>query len=170
MSTYAYFVVKQPLGWMGLLSTTKGLRRLSIKPQPEEALDALGPSLESATLEPMAFDSVLKQIERYFKGDNDALRHITLDIEKSSPFFEASWQACISIPAGQTRSYAWLAAAAGSPRAARAAGQAMARNKLALIIPCHRVIGSSGKLHGYGAGGLEVKSRLLALEQGFIFQ
>ena len=170
MSTYAYFVVKQPLGWMGLLSTTKGLRRLSIKPQPEEALDALGPSLESATLEPMAFDSVLKQIERYFKGDNDALRRITLDIEKSSPFFEASWQACISIPAGQTRSYAWLAAAAGSPRAARAAGQAMARNKLALIIPCHRVIGSSGKLHGYGAGGLAVKSRLLALEQGFIFQ
>jgi len=170
MSTYSYFVVKQPLGWMGLLSTPKGLRRLSLKPQPQEALDALGPSLESATLEPKKFGSVLKQIECYFKGENDALTRITLDIEKSSPFFEASWQACRSIPAGETRSYSWLAAAAGSPGAARAAGQAMARNNIVLIIPCHRVIGSSGKLHGYGAGGLEVKSRLLALEQGFVFQ
>ena len=170
MSTYSYFVVKQPLGWMGLLGTPKGLRRLSLKPEPQAALDALGPSLESATLEPKNFGSVLKQIECYFKGENDALTRIILDVEKSSPFFEASWQACRSIPAGETRSYSWLAAAAGSPGAARAAGQAMARNKIVLIIPCHRVIGSNGKLHGYGAGGLEVKSRLLALEQGFVFQ
>ena len=170
MSPYSYFVVQQPIGWMALLSTTKGLRRLSLKPHPQEALDALGPSLELATLEPEVFDSVLKQFDRYFKGQNDALDSIELDIEKSSPFFEASWQACRSIPPGETRSYSWLATAAGRPSAARAAGQAMARNKIALIIPCHRVIGSSGKLHGYGAGGLEVKSRLLALEQGFVIQ
>ena len=170
MSPYSYFVVQQPLGWMALLATTKGLRRLSLKPQPQEALDALGPSLELATLEPKVFESVLKQFDRYFKGQNDALDPIELDIEKSSPFFEASWEACRSIPPGETRSYSWLATAAGRPGAARAAGQAMARNKIALIIPCHRVIGSDGKLHGYGAGGLEVKSRLLALEQGFVFQ
>ena len=169
MSPYSYFIVQQPLGWMALLSTTKGLRRLSLKPHPQEALDALGPSLELATLQPEVFDSVLKQFDRYFKGQNDALDSIELDIEKSSPFFEASWQVCRSIPPGETRSYSWLATAAGRPGAARAAGQAMARNKIALIIPCHRVIGSNGKLHGYGAGGLEVKSRLLALEQGFIF-
>ena len=169
MSSYSYFIVQQPLGWMALLSTTDGLRRLSVNPHPQEALDALGPYLELATLEPKVFDSVLKQYDRYFKGQNDALDSIELDIEKSSPFFQASWQACRSIPPGETRSYSWLATAAGRPRAARAAGQAMARNKIALIIPCHRVIGSNGKLHGYGAGGLEVKSRLLALEQGFIF-
>ena len=91
MSPYSYFVVQQPLGWMALLATTKGLRRLSLKPQPQEALDALGPSLELATLEPKVFESVLKQFDRYFKGQNDALDPIELDIEKSSPFFEASY-------------------------------------------------------------------------------
>jgi O-6-methylguanine DNA methyltransferase len=81
------------------------------------------------------------------------------------PFFGAAWQACRRIPPGETRSYAWLAAAAGRPRAVRAAGQAMARNPWALIIPCHRVIGSDGGLHGYGAGGLKVKARLLEMER-----
>ena len=66
--------------------------------------------------------------------------------------------------AGETRSYGWLAEQAGSPLAVRAAGQAMARNRWPLIIPCHRVIGSDGGLHGYGAGGLVVKARLLAME------
>ena len=122
MSPYSYFVVQQPLGWMALLATTKGLRRLSLKPQPQEALDALGPSLELATLEPKVFESVLKQFDRYFKGQNDAVDPIELDIEKSSPFFEASWAACRSIPPGETRSYSWLATAAGRPGAARAAG------------------------------------------------
>ena len=76
MSPYSYFIVQQPLGWMALLSTTKGLRRLSLKPHPQEALDALGPSLELATLEPKVFESVLKQFDRYFKGQNDALDSI----------------------------------------------------------------------------------------------
>ena len=77
----------------------------------------------------------------------------------------AAWDACRRIPPGETRSYAWLAQAAGRPLAARAAGQSMARNRLAMIIPCHRVIGSDGGLHGYGAGGLGVKARLLDMER-----
>ena len=87
-----------------------------------------------------------------------------MDFAGAPPFFSAAWKACRSIPAGETRSYAWLAAEAGSPLAVRAAGQAMARNRFALVIPCHRVIASDGDLRGYGAGGLKVKAQLLNME------
>ena len=95
-----------------------------------------------------------------------ALDEIGLDLSGVTPFFSAAWNACRSIPPGETRSYAWLAAEAGSPLAMRAAGQAMARNRFSLIIPCHRVIASDGGLGGYGGGGLGVKARLLQMELG----
>ena len=93
-----------------------------------------------------------------------ALDDIELDLEDAPPFFRAAWSACRTIPPGETRSYRWLAAEAGNPRAVRAAGQAMARNRFVLIIPCHRVISSDGGLGGYGGGGLGVKAKLLQME------
>ena len=98
-------------------------------------------------------------------GNVTALDAIPLDLSDASPFFGAAWVACRGIPPGETRSYQWLAEAAGNPRASRAAGQAMAKNPFPLIIPCHRVVGSSGGLHGYGAGGVGVKARLLEMER-----
>ena len=166
MSGYRYHIVEQPMGWTGLLGTNLGLQRLSLKPSPQEALDSLGGALEQAVHEPGGFDAELDCLERYFQGENTALDEIELDLEDATPFFKSAWQACRSIPAGETRSYAWLAAAAGRPGAARAAGQAMAKNRVVLVIPCHRVIGSNGSLHGYGAGGLKVKADLLAMERG----
>ena len=67
-------------------------------------------------------------------------------------------------PAGETQTYLWLAEKAGSPKAVRAAGQAMARNRVPLIIPCHRVIGRDGGLHGFAGPGIGMKARLLELE------
>jgi methylated-DNA-[protein]-cysteine S-methyltransferase len=166
MNAYKYHIVEQPLGWMGLLGTERGLRRLSLKPSPQEALDELGPALEQAVHEPNGFDAELACLERYFRGESGALDEIQLDLEDAPPFFKSAWPACRSIPPGETRSYGWLAAAAGRPQAARAAGQAMARNRVVLVIPCHRVIGGNGDLHGYGAGGLQVKADLLAMERG----
>ena len=104
----------------------------------------------------------------FFDGYGEALDRIALDFEGAPPFHRAAWEACRQIPLGETRSYAWLAAAAGRPRASRAAGQAMAKNWVPVVVPCHRVIGSSGGLHGYGAGGLEVKARLLQVEAGML--
>ncbi|HLF04681.1 MAG TPA: MGMT family protein [Dehalococcoidia bacterium] len=152
-------------GWLGLLGSDKGLRRLSLKPTPQEALEGLAPDLPQAAADPGAFANVQECLEEYSRGQSGSLEEIALDLEGAPPFFRAAWEACRHIPAGETRSYAWLAAAAGNPLAVRAAGQAMARNRLALVIPCHRVIGSDGGLHGYGAGGLPVKARLLALER-----
>ena len=89
-----------------------------------------------------------------------------VDIEDASPFYRAAWMACRSIPMGETRSYAWLAERAGRPGASRAAGQSMARNRLPIVIPCHRVIASDGGMGGFGSGTgeLELKRWLLDLE------
>lgn len=160
-----YVIYPGPHGWIGMVGSDKGLCRLSMKPTPEEILEDLAEDLRGTEQDDSAFAEARECLDRYFLGDTGALNDIALDLSQAPPFFGAAWEACRRIPAGETRSYAWLAAEAGRPNAARAAGQAMARNPLALVIPCHRVIGSSGDLHGYGAGGLAVKARLLQLEQ-----
>ena len=165
MSKEKHYMFQTPVGWVALLGSDKGLRRLSLKPTPEEAMDELGDLPEEAALDQDWFGPVQRCVERYLEGDSTALDEIELDLDHAPGFFRAAWEACREIPSGETRSYAWLAAQAGNPLAVRAAGQAMARNRWPLIIPCHRVIGSNGGLHGYGAGGLRVKARLLAMER-----
>ena len=165
MKQYNYQVSPMGMGWVGLLGSGAGLKKLSFKPTPDEALEDLGPELDGATEDPAGFSEVRDCLQRYFEGDTRALESIELDLTDVPEFFRAAWTACREIPPGETRSYAWLANAAGRPRAARAAGQAMAKNRFALIIPCHRVIASNGDLRGYGAGGLKVKARLLEMEQ-----
>ena len=159
-----YHLVELPMGWMVLLGGEDGLKRASLKPTPQEAIEDMGMDLDGAEDDPGAFTEVVECLHRYAAGDRTALDEIGLDFSGITPFFSAAWNACRSIPAGETRSYAWLAAEAGSPLAMRAAGQAMARNRFSLIIPCHRVIASDGGLGGYGGGGLGVKARLLQME------
>lgn len=159
-------IFPSPHGWVGIASSARGLARLTLKPTPEETLESLAADgWPEADPEDALFAQARQCLERYFAGEVDALAELELDLTDAPPFYAAAWDACRTIPAGETRSYAWLAAAAGRPGAARAAGQAMAKNRLALVIPCHRVIGSSGDLHGYGAGGLAVKAELLNMER-----
>jgi O-6-methylguanine DNA methyltransferase len=164
-----YDLFETTLGWVGTLASYDGLRRLSLRTSAEQALADLARGSIAAVHDPARFIAVRECLERYLTGDMTALAQIRLDIENGPPFFHEAWQACRKIPAGQTRSYAWLAKAAGRPKAVRAAGQAMARNRLVLIVPCHRVVGSDGCLHGYG-GGLEIKARLLDLERRTVLQ
>ena len=156
---------ESPVGWIALLGSDLGLRRVSLQPQPQDALAGLGAEANVAEDNPEEFGNVLSALTDYFAGDMSALQRINVDLSGSSPFFSAAWDACRSIPPGETRSYQWLAEAAGNPKASRAAGQAMARNPVPLVIPCHRVVGSNGSLHGYGGGGVGVKARLLELER-----
>ncbi|SPF41532.1 Methylated-DNA--protein-cysteine methyltransferase [Candidatus Sulfopaludibacter sp. SbA4] len=102
-----------------------------------------------------------RQLRAYFAG---TLRefHLPLDME-GTDFQMRVWRQLETIPYGETRSYAQIAAAIGSPSAVRAVGAANGANPVAIVVPCHRVIGSSGKLVGYG-GGLPLKKRLLGLE------
>jgi len=106
----------------------------------------------------------LAQMNEYLNG---TLRDFDIQIDWSvlTPFQQKVLQATLAIPYGQTRTYAEIARQVGKPRAARAVGRAEATNPMPVVIPCHRVIGSDGKLHGYGAGeGLATKAWLLELE------
>ena len=166
LSDLCYDLFLTRLGWVGALASGRGLRRLTLRPEPHEALEELGPEVARASQAPEALEEVHHRVEAYCDGEGTSLEDIALDVGDAPPFFKAAWEACRSIPPGETRSYAWLAAEAGRPGAYRAAGQAMARNRLAIVIPCHRVIGSDGGLQGYG-GGVKVKAWLLEMEQGW---
>jgi methylated-DNA-[protein]-cysteine S-methyltransferase len=102
-----------------------------------------------------------RQLEEYFAGRRQAF---TLKLDPvGMPFQRKVWDALLTIPFGETRSYGEIAAQIGSPNAARAVGAANSRNPLSIVAPCHRVVGSAGRLTGF-AGGLEAKAFLLALE------
>jgi methylated-DNA-[protein]-cysteine S-methyltransferase len=103
-----------------------------------------------------------RQLGEYFAGKRKAFS-IALDM-RGTRFQKDVWEALLAIPFGETRSYGQLAQQLGNPRATRAVGAANGRNPVSIIVPCHRVIGSSGKLTGF-AGGLDAKAHLLSLEQ-----
>jgi len=103
-----------------------------------------------------------RQLSEYFAGKR---KSFSLDLDMRGTSFQKNvWEALLAIPFGETRSYGQLAKQLGNPNATRAVGAANGRNPISIIVPCHRVIGSSGKLTGF-AGGLEVKAYLLNLER-----
>lgn len=108
-------------------------------------------------------DKAFKQLDEYFKGKREDF-DLPLELN-GTPFQKQVWNALTKIPYGTTKSYKDIATAINNPKAVRAVGNANNKNPIAIIIPCHRVIGSSGKLVGY-ASGLEIKKALLALEKG----
>jgi methylated-DNA-[protein]-cysteine S-methyltransferase len=102
-----------------------------------------------------------RQLDEYFRGKRKSFS-LSLDM-RGTQFQKGVWEALLAIPFGETRSYGQLAKQLGNPKATRAVGAANGRNPISIIVPCHRVIGSSGKLTGF-AGGLDRKALLLDLE------
>jgi O-6-methylguanine DNA methyltransferase len=103
-----------------------------------------------------------RELDEYFAGKRTQFT-VPLDL-RGTAFQKQCWQALLDIPYGETRSYADIARVIGRPRAFRAVGMANHDNPVAIIVPCHRVVGSNGNLTGYG-GGLDVKRQLLELER-----
>ena len=167
MPNLTYDVFETPHGWVGVLASERGIRRTTLpEPHIEACRDKLGDAIDDAERTPEKFTDLREKIERFLNGENVDFDDVPIDVDDASPFHRAAWLACRTIPAGETRPYRWLASAAGRPNAPRAAGQAMARNRLPFLIPCHRVIASDGSLGGYGSGRtrLELKKRLLDME------
>jgi methylated-DNA-[protein]-cysteine S-methyltransferase len=146
--------IELPFGPCGLRATERGLTEVRLG-EVVEARDGAGTAvLEQARRELLAYcEGKLRDFA------------VPVDLEGRTEFQRRVLTACRRIGYGETLTYGELAWRAGYPRAARAVGQVMATNRLALVIPCHRVIGSGGKLTGYGYG-LALKERLLALERG----
>lgn len=153
-------VVETTLGAMLVAATEKGVCRLSF----DEGREALARRFPHAELVEGGedFAALLEQVVASVEAPGDS-RHIPLDVQGTA-FQEAVWQELQRIPPGETRSYAQIAAAVGSPGAVRAAGSANGANNVAVLIPCHRVVRSDGSLGGY-AYGLEIKRKLLAREK-----
>jgi len=115
-----------------------------------------------AVHDPRRLAAARAQLEEYFAGRRDRFE-LPLDLQAVAPFEARVLGAAAQIPFGQVRSYGELARAIGAPQAARAVGNALGRNPIPIVIPCHRVVLGNGGLGGYG-GGPGIKDRLLALE------
>ncbi len=149
-------------GWVfHVISAASGLRWLDLRRTP---LDELGARLHARIVPDDAQHRIaLEQIHAYLQG---SLRRFTATLDlRGTPFQKAVWDRIGSIPYGKTTSYHEIAEAIGHPRATRAVGQATGANPVPIVVPCHRVVGASGELVGYG-GGLPLKERLLGLERG----
>jgi methylated-DNA-[protein]-cysteine S-methyltransferase len=155
---YVYKMIESPVGKLKLIASDNGLAAiLWEKDDPRRV--RLGP------IEPDPNNRFLKQAETqlkaYFKGE---LKKFTVPLDfKGTDFQKSVWAALLTIPFGETRSYSEIAKQIGRPEASRAVGAANGRNPISIIAPCHRVLGTNGKLTGF-AGGLEAKDQLLRLE------
>ncbi len=152
-----YRTMDSPIGPLTLAGTETALWHLRMTEQAHEP-DRTGWRPGPAA----AFGEAVEQLTAYFAGD---LTEFDVHVELAgSEFQRRVWVALRAIPYGETRSYGQIATEIGAPGAARAVGLANGRNPIAIIVPCHRVIGGSGGLTGYG-GGIERKLRLLELER-----
>ncbi len=151
-----YRTIDSPIGPLTLAGSGPALTNLRMVDQTYE------PSHAGWSLDAGAFGAAVEQLDAYFAGELVDFE-IELDL-RGSEFQRRVWQALLTIPYGETRSYGEIAEQIGAPGAARAVGLANGRNPIAIVVPCHRVIGASGSLTGYG-GGLDRKRTLLELEK-----
>lgn len=151
------------LGKIQLFSGTEGLTRLTFDPLPA-SLDQSAKLITRAIETDPSQSSILEQLLEYFTGRKIEFR-LLLDWSTFTSFQRQVLQHTCSIPYGQVQTYGQLAAGLSKPGAARAVGAVLASNPIPILIPCHRVIGADGSLHGYSApGGLQTKAWLLMLE------
>ena len=160
----AYALSDSPFGPLLLAKTQRGLVRVGLPNQDSnELLVDLAERVSPRVLEaPGELDEVRRELDRYFEGKLDSF-DLPLDWRLSGGFRQRVLRAINRIPYGQTRSYTEMARKAGNERAVRAAGTACGSNPIPLVVPCHRVLRTSGALGGYG-GGLPMKEALLQLE------
>ena len=157
----AYDLFDSPFGTLLLAASPRGLCRISYDPEPERDVEGLASRFGVRVLR-APLDDPRRQLDEYFEGRRQTF-DLELDLEGIAPFHRRVLDELAHVPYGEVTTYGRLAAQAERPRAARAVGTVMNRNPLPIVLPCHRVVGSTGKLVGYG-GGLDRKERLLRLE------
>ncbi|NLC76678.1 MAG: methylated-DNA--[protein]-cysteine S-methyltransferase [Clostridia bacterium] len=151
---------------MGALGDEQGLAYIALPKTGREAINQelhKQASTNSLTENALFFTTLARELDRYFRGEVFDFSRFSLKWHLVTPYRQRVLQKTMEIPYGETRTYKWLAEQVGNPRGSRSVGQAMAHNPWPIVVPCHRVIGSNGKLTGFG-GGLPMKEKLLALE------
>lgn len=133
-----------------------------ISPSNEEVLESIHTDYPEAVESVEVFGDLPSRLVRYLDGERGMFND-SLDLSDLTGFQRAVLEAARAIPYGEVMSYGWLAQQVGKPKAARAVGQALARNPVPIVVPCHRVVGGDGSLTGF-SGGLKMKRRLLEIE------
>jgi methylated-DNA-[protein]-cysteine S-methyltransferase len=156
-------VVESPVGELLVAVSDRGLASISYDPEPEEELERLARILGPRVLRsPRTVEDARRELDEYFQGRRRVF-DLRLDLRGLPPFTVSVLHELALVPYGETTTYGTLATRVGRPRAARAVGTVMHRNRIPIVLPCHRVVGAGGDLVGY-AGGLERKTALLELE------
>jgi methylated-DNA-[protein]-cysteine S-methyltransferase len=159
----AYDLVDTPLGDLLVAVTDRGVCRIEFDPEPERDLESLARDFGLRVLRaPKAVDESRRELTQYFEGSRTRFE-LPVDLRVAAEFRVRVMHELARVPYGSVTTYGALAAKAGRPAAARAVGTIMNRNPVPIVLPCHRVVGASGSLVGYG-GGLERKEQLLRLE------
>ena len=162
----AYDEVETPVGTFTIAATHRGLVSLSFERDPELVLDVLARKVSPRIVHaPKRVDDIRRELDEYFDGHRKRF-DLPLDWSLVSGFNKKVLEATYRIPYGGVTTYSDMARSAGSPRAARAAGNALHNNPIPIVVPCHRVLHRDGGLGGYG-GGLPMKKWLLTLEGAF---
>ena len=163
-----YCVFDSGFGPLGIAWSSNGVCRLQLPEATPSATERrlLGRGIGAVKSNPPPYvERLLADARRYFAGERVDFADVKLDLTGVSSFHRKIYEAALRVGWGETTTYGALAKAAGFPDAARAVGQAMGRNPIPLIIPCHRVLASGGKPGGFSAyGGTATKDRMLALE------
>ena len=155
-----YVIFDTNMGQMGILGSVKGLLRTTLPQRStQEVRQLLGDPINQATWSPHLFKDLIERLRIYLSGHKVTFPD-ELDLSQATTFQRKVWKITKLIPYGETRCYPWVAEQIGKRGAV---GQALARNPLPIIIPCHRVVASDGKLGGY-SGGVEMKKCLLYRE------
>jgi len=161
----AFDLADTPIGTLLVAATDRGLCQISF--DPDRGLEELSETLGRRVLRvPRRVDDVRRELDEYFEGRRTEF-DLPLDVSRVPEFQRVVLHELALVPYGEVTTYGALAARVGKPRAARAVGGAMNRNPIPIVLPCHRVIGASGSLTGYG-GGLDRKRALLKLEGGLL--
>jgi methylated-DNA-[protein]-cysteine S-methyltransferase len=159
----AYDLVDSPLGPLLVAASERGVCRIAFDAEPEREEERLARLFGTRVLRsPRAVERARRELEEYFEGRRRTF-DVPVDLAPAGDFQRTVLARLAEVPYGAVTTYGELALRSGRPRAARAVGTAMNRNPLPIVLPCHRVVGASGKLVGY-AGGLERKVALLELE------
>jgi methylated-DNA-[protein]-cysteine S-methyltransferase len=161
----SFDVADTPFGPLLLAVTEQGLCRISFDPEPEREAESLARTFGLRVLRaPRELDLVRRELDEYFEGRRRDF-DLPLDLRGRTGFARDILERLARVPYGEVTTYGTLASQAGRPQAARAVGTIMNRNPIPIVLPCHRVVGSTGSLVGYG-GGLDRKRLLLDLEAG----
>lgn len=156
-------VFETRMGFVALAKNGNGIYASTLPERSgESAVEALGMGRDVSYSDTNVFGDLTRRVQSYFEGRMDDFADVTLDMDGISIFHRRVMQEVRKIPPGEVMSYSEVARLAGSPRAARSAGSAMARNRLPIFVPCHRVV-AAGSIGGFGSD-VDLKKRLLAHE------